>query len=109
MTHAHEQIGIEEEKTTFAAHTPAVECSATAHIKQQATLFVGDLSILVHVKTLHELFAPFGEVLKVELKQIRDSSKPFANFAFVEFALRSDANHAKSATDGTLFFGRMLR
>jgi len=77
--------------------------------QQQKTLFVGDLSILVHVKTLHDLFSPFGEILKVELKQSCDGSKSFANFAFVEYVSRNDANQAKSSTDGTLYFGRKLR
>lgn len=66
-----------------------------------AKLYVGNLDFRASEEPLKRLFAPFGEVVSVNILQGR-------GFGFVEMASPEAAREAKSKLHGTEFDGRKI-
>ncbi|MBP7707282.1 MAG: RNA-binding protein [Candidatus Aminicenantes bacterium] len=66
-----------------------------------AKLYVGNLDFRASEEPLKRLFAPFGEVVSVNILQGR-------GFGFVEMATPEAAQEAKSKLHGTEFDGRKI-
>lgn len=69
---------------------------------QGSKLYVGNLNYSVTDEQLKELFAKFGEVVKVDIIQGK-------GFGFIEMATAEAAEKAKTELNETEFEGRKLR
>ena len=72
------------------------------------TVFIGDLSFFCTKQDLEDLFAPFGRIVKIRIKQ-NEGKKKSLSFGFIEFFSNQDACAAMEELDGQLFLGRALR
>ena len=70
-------------------------------------LFVGGLRPDVTEEALTELFGKFGELKDVFLVMDRETGKS-RGFAFVEFKVAADAEHAQRSLNGTEVNGRKI-
>ncbi len=75
---------------------------------QNATVFVGDLSVFCTEQDLQNLFAPFGTTKDIRIIRENKSHQPLS-YGFVEYSDRESAQRAISALNGELFKGRCLR
>lgn len=71
------------------------------------TVFIGDLPYCT-VNVLEQLFSPFGQTVKIRIKQNDDKHKSLC-YAFVEFSRNEDACQAIKQLHGEIFLGRALR
>jgi len=65
-------------------------------------LYIGNLSHLVTVHKLQELFSKYGQVKRASIVEGR-------NYGFVQMSNRASAKKAKTALDGLEFEGSTLR
>ena len=72
-----------------------------------SNLYVGNLSFDLGEKDIEELFAPFGEVVSVNVVTDRQTGRP-RGFGFVEMAQEEDAKKAIESLDGKEVKGRNL-
>ncbi len=72
-----------------------------------SNLYVGNLSFDLGEKDIEELFAPFGEVVSVNVITDRQTGRP-RGFGFVEMGQAEDAKKAIEALDGKEVKGRNL-
>src|ERR1700742_1864240 len=70
-------------------------------------IFVGNLSYQTTQEELHQAFAQYGGVERVNIVTDRDSGQP-RGFAFVEMTERRDAETAIAQLNGTEMNGRAL-
>lgn len=71
-------------------------------------IFVGNLSTTTTETALRTLFAPFGEVVSVQVVVDRDTGVP-RGFAFVEMRAADEAAAAVAALNDTVLDDRPLR
>ena len=71
-------------------------------------LYVGNMSYATTEDELREAFAPYGEVLRVDILYDRDTGRP-RGFGFVEMASPEQADAAIAGLNGKDLGGRSLR
>lgn len=72
------------------------------------TIYVGNLSFQATEEDLREVFAEYGEVIRVSLPTDRETGKK-RGFAFVEMKEESHENNAIEELDGAEWLGREIR
>ena len=70
-------------------------------------MFVGSLPWATDDQGLHDLFAPFGEVLSATVLRDRNTNRS-RGFGFVEMANEEDAQKAIDALNGSDMEGRKI-
>lgn len=85
---------------------PSVE--AADLLLQNATVFVGDLSVFCTEQDLQNLFEPFGLTKDIRIIRENKSNQPLS-YGFVEYLERESALNAMNTLNGELFKGRCLR
>eukprot|EP01039_Chlorochromonas_danica_P007216 gene7216-7982_t len=77
-----------------------------AHNK--TTLFLGDLSTFCTERDIHNVFAPYGEVLEIKIMRSEETYRNLS-YGFIKFAHPAAAKKAMNGLNGVLFCGRNLR
>jgi RNA recognition motif-containing protein len=75
---------------------------------KEAELFVGDLSFFCTEADLHQMFAPFGEIVKIRIKR-SGATRRTLMYGFVIMSSGEEAHHAKDTLHGRRYMGRDIR
>lgn len=76
--------------------------------KQMSTLFLGDLSPLCLEDTIEDLFAPYGQALKIRIKRNKESGRSLC-YGFIQLSSQLVAAKAMKDLNGVVLFGRPIR
>ncbi len=77
--------------------------------KPSECLHVADLTTRHNTENLTDLFSSYGNVERVDLKNVSRDMHSLVGYAFVRFSSEAEAIAAKVALDGQMSFGRKLR
>jgi RNA recognition motif-containing protein len=75
---------------------------------KEAELFVGDLSFFCAESDLHQMFAPFGKIVKIRIKR-SGATRRTLMYGFVIMSSAEEAQRAKDALHGRRYMGRDMR
>ncbi|KAG8445100.1 hypothetical protein GDO86_010027 [Hymenochirus boettgeri] len=77
-------------------------------LSESCCLYVGNLSFYTTEEQIHELFSKSGDVKRIVMG-IDKVKKTACGFCFVEYYLRTDAEHAMRFINGTRLDDRIIR
>lgn len=77
-------------------------------LESAVTIYVGNLSFQATEEDLREVFAEYGEVVRVSLPTDRETGKK-RGFAFVEMKEEANEDNAIEELDGAQWLGREIR
>lgn len=75
---------------------------------KDAELFIGDLSFFCTEVDLHQLFAPFGQIVKIRIKRSGLTRRTLM-YGFVIMSTAEEAKNARDALHGHRYMGRDMR
>lgn len=79
-------------------------------IRSKSTIYVGNLSQAVDVKTLNAAFIPFGEIIDVHLpKDTRSAIGSHKGHAYVEYESQEDATSAMDNMHLSEIYGNVIK
>ena len=83
--------------------------SDTSRLKN--SVYVGGLDNAVSVRTLHDAFVPFGEIVDISLPKpdLPSNTDPHRGFGYVEFQEAEDAREAIDNMDQSELYGRVIK
>ncbi|CAF3662191.1 unnamed protein product [Rotaria socialis] len=86
--------------------------SATTSVKVDTTkhhhIFVGDIAPEIDQNSLHEAFAPFGEISEIKIAKFPDTQKS-KGYCFIAFVNQQDAETAIASMNGQWLGTRKIR
>jgi RNA recognition motif-containing protein len=77
-------------------------------MNNKCTLFLGDLSAFVTEQDIHNVFAPYGEIVEIKIMRSEETMRNLS-YGFIKFSHSNSAKRAMNNLDGVLFCGRHLR
>ncbi|KAF6137856.1 hypothetical protein GIB67_040564 [Kingdonia uniflora] len=77
------------------------------HRSFSSQIFISRLSFYTTDEELNRLFSPFGQIKQVSLVRDPRTQRP-KGFAFVTFAMESEAQKALEAMNGRIIGGRLI-
>lgn len=87
-------------QNTFRLGRASINTNSKDPSAMKSRVFVGNLNTnLVTREQLHQVFAPFGEILAISLHK---------GYAFIQFGYENEARNAVNFTDGTMIAGKRI-
>jgi len=74
----------------------------------KTSLFVGDLSIFCKEADLHDMFAPFGEILEIKIMRNEHTSQNLS-YGFLKYSNPLSAKRAMTELNQVVLCGRPMR
>ena len=74
----------------------------------KTSLFVGDLSIFCKEADLHDMFAPFGEILEIKIMRNEHTSQNLS-YGFLKYSKPLSAKRAMTELNQVVLCGRPMR
>jgi len=105
------KLGVEDKTGPSFILSPEDEVSRDRDQERQqqmCSLFVGDLARNITEENLLEVFSPYGEVVKVNVKRDKITGHNLG-YGFIQFKDRPSAEVAKDKLEGTEIGGRRIR